>query len=87
MNVQRIERVADLVGHTGGEQGQGLDAFAFDGLEGLLARLGGIVDDQGHAGAAFGSQRRRVEPQKARARIMHFQFMADHARPAAALEA
>ena len=52
MNVQRIEGVADLMGHARGQQRQRLGALALDRREGLLARLGGVVKNQGQAGAA-----------------------------------
>ena len=88
MNVQRVERIADFMRDAGGEQRQRLHAFAFDGLEGLLPRLGGVVQNQRHAGAAgrLAIQRRGVEPEKARARIMHFEFVPDDALAAGGVE-
>ena len=52
-------------------------ALALDGLEGFLPRLGGVVQNQRHAGAAgrFAIERRGVEPQEARARILHFELV------------
>ena len=78
MNVQRVERIADFVRDTGGEQRERLHPLAFNGFKGLLPRLGGVVQNQRHAGTArgFAVQRRGVEPQKARTRIMHLKFMA-----------
>jgi hypothetical protein len=55
MNVQRVERIADFMRDAGGEQRQRLDAFAFDGLEGFLPRLGRVVQNQRHAGTARAS--------------------------------
>ena len=77
MNVQRVERIADFVRHAGGQQSQRLDALAFNGLKGFLPRLGRIMQNQRHAGTAggFAIQRRGVEPQKARTRIIHFKFV------------
>ena len=84
MDVQRVERIADLVRHARREQRQRLHAFALDGLEGFLPRLGGVVQNQRHAGTAGGLavQRRGVEPEKARARIMHLKFMPQDVRAA-----
>ena len=84
MNVQRVERIADLVRHAGRQQRQRLDAFALDGLERLLPRLGRVVQNQRHAGAApgFAIQRRGIKPEKSRARILDFKFMAEEVRAA-----
>ena len=49
MDVQRIERIADLMRHARREQCQRLHAFALDGVKCLLPRLGRIVQDQRHA--------------------------------------
>ena len=46
MDGQRIERVADLVGHAGGEELQGGDAFAFERFLRLAVTLGEIAHDQ-----------------------------------------
>ena len=77
MNVQRVERIADFVRDAGGEQRERLHALAFDGLKGFLPRLGRVVQNQRHAGTAGGLavERRGVEPEKTRARIMHFKFV------------
>ena len=45
MDVERIERIADLVRNTRGEQGQRLDAFALDGFVSFLARFGYVVQN------------------------------------------
>ncbi len=84
MNVQRVERIADFVRHARRQQRQRLHALAFDGLERLLPRLGRVVQNQRHAGTAGGLaiQRRGVEPEKTRTRIMHFKFMPRHVRAA-----
>ena len=81
MNVQRVERIADFVGDAGGEQRERLDALAFDGFKGFLPRLGRVVQNQRDAGTAGGLavERRGVEPEKTRTRIMHFKFMAHDA--------
>ena len=73
MDVQRVERIADFVRDAGGEQRERLDAFAFDGLKRFLPRLGRVMQNQRHAGTAGGLaiERRRVEPEKTRTRIMH----------------
>ena len=47
--MNRIERVADLVGDAGGQQCQGVAPFRLDGLLGLMAGLCGIVQDEGEA--------------------------------------
>ena len=81
MDVQRVERIADFVRDAGREQRQRLDALAFDGLKCFLTRLGRVVQNQRHAGTArgFAVQRRGIEPEKARTRIMHFKFVAHDA--------
>ena len=50
MDMQRVQRIADFVRHAGRQQGQRLDAFALDGFEGFLPRLGGIVKNQRQTG-------------------------------------
>ena len=82
MDVQRVERIADLVRHARREQRERLDAFALDGFKGFLPRLGRVVQNQRHAGTARGLavQRRGVEPEKTRTRIMHLKFMPDNVR-------
>ena len=84
MNVQRVERIADFMRDAGRQQRQRLDALAFDGLKGFLPRLGRVVQNQRHAGTAgrLAIERRGVEPEKARARIMHFKFVPRDARAA-----
>ncbi len=88
MNVQGVERVADFVGHAGRQQRQGMNALALDGFKRLLPRLGGVVQNQGHAGAALGVavQRRGVKPQEARARIGHLKLVAVDPLPPSAVE-
>ena len=54
MNVQRVERIADLMRHARRQQGQCLHAFAFDGFKGFLPRLGRIMQNQRHPGTAPG---------------------------------
>ena len=70
MDVQGVQRIPNLVRHTGGQKGERLDAFALDGFVRFLPRLRGVVQDQRHAAAArrLAIQRRRVEPEKTRAR-------------------
>ena len=84
MNVEGVERIADFVGHAGGQQGEGMNALAFDGFKRLLARLGVVVQNQRHAGTAarFAVQRRGVKAQELRARIADFKLVAGDARPA-----
>ncbi len=81
MNVQRVERIADFVRDTGGKQRERLHPLAFNGFKGLLPRLGGVVQNERHPGTAggFAVQRRGIEPQKTRTRIMHLKFMAGDA--------
>ena len=88
MDVQGVERIADFMGDAGGQQRQRLDPLALDGLEGLLPRLGGVVQNQGHAGAAggFAIERRGVEPEEARARIMDLELMPHDALAARVVE-
>ena len=84
VDVQRVQRIADLMRDAGGQERQRLHPFAFDGLKGFFPRLGRIVQDQRHAGTARGLaiQRRGIQPQKTRPRIKHFKFMADDLRAA-----
>ena len=89
MDVQRVERIADFVRHARREQRQRLHAFAFDGLESFLPRLGRVVQNQRHAGTARGLavQRRGVKPEKTRTRIMHFKFVPRDVRAAGVIRA
>ena len=77
MDVQCVERIADLMRDTGRQQCEGLDALALDGLKGFLPRFGCVVQDQRDAGTAprFTVQRRGVKPKKTRTRIKHLEFM------------
>ncbi len=77
MDVQRVERVADLVRDAGRQKGQGMKPFAFDGLEGLLPRFGGVVQNQGHARTAPGLpvQGRGVKAQEAGTRIRNLKLI------------
>jgi hypothetical protein len=38
MNVQGVERIPDLVGHAGRQQGQRLQPLGLDGLEAVFSR-------------------------------------------------
>ena len=49
---QRVERVADLVGHPGGEHGQGVETFLLDGRLRLLTALRDVAHDHGVPGEA-----------------------------------
>ena len=84
MNAQGVQRVAKLVRHAGRQQGQGLDALALDRLVGLLPRLGGVVQNQRHAGAALGLaiERRGVKPDEAFPGIIQLE-LPPHDTPAA----
>ena len=88
VNVQGVERIADFMGDAGRQQGQRLDALALDGLDGLLAGFGGVVQDQRDAGAAggFAIERRGVEPQEARAGIMDLELVPHDALAARVVE-
>ena len=63
-------------------------ALALDGFEGLLPRLGGVVQNERHAGAAGGLaiQRRGVKPQEARAGIVDLELVPHDALAARAVE-
>ncbi len=84
MNVQGVERVADLVRHAGRQERQGMKPLALDGLKGLLPRFGGVVQNQRHArtAARLSVQRRGVKAQEPRARIRDFKLVTRDARPA-----
>ena len=62
MNTERIQRVAQLMRHTCGQQRQCLNALALDRFMRLLPGLSGVVQNQRHASAALGFaiQRRGV---------------------------
>jgi hypothetical protein len=81
VDVERVERVADLVSDARGEESEGLDAFAFDGLKGFLPGFGRVVEDESEAGSAYGVavERCGVQAEEARAREGDFEFVADHA--------
>ena len=78
VNVQRVERIADLVRDTRGEQRQRLDAFALDDLDGLLLLLGGVVDDHRQPTRSLAHQRRSIYAQVAPDGITRLQLMARH---------
>src|SRR5882724_8268517 len=88
MDMQGVQRVADLMGHTRRKQSERLHALALDSLECLLPCLGGIMNDQRHAAApsGFTIQWRSIQPQETRARIMHFEFMPHHAFASGAIK-
>ena len=54
VNVQCVERVADLMSDAGGQQGERLNALAFHGLERFLAGFGGVVENERQTGGAGG---------------------------------
>ena len=89
MNVQRIERISDFMRHAGRQQCERLDALAFNGLEGFLPRLGGIVQNERDAGTAggFAIERRGVKTQKARTRVIHLKFVPGDVPAALAVKA
>src|SRR6185312_16267031 len=89
MDVQCVEWVADLVRDARGEQRERLDAFALDGFERLLPRLGGIMQNQCHTRTAggFAIEWSGVEPQESRTRVMHLEFVAHDALTAPVVEA
>src|SRR5437899_9531040 len=88
MNVECIERIPDLMGDAGRQQGQSLNPLALDRFEGPLPGFGSIVQNQRHSGTAgsLAIQRRSIKPQKARAREMNFEFVAHHALSAFSIE-
>ena len=87
--MEGVEGIADFMGDAGGEEGQGLNALALDGFDGLLAGFGGVVEDEGDAGAAggFAIERRGIEPEEARAGIVDLELVPDEARAAGLVEA
>ena len=88
MNMEGVEGVADFVGDAGGQQGQGLNALALDGFDGLLPGFGGVMEDEGDAGAAgsFAVERRGVKPQEARAGIVDLELVPQNAPAAGMVE-
>ena len=47
MDMEGIERIADFVGHPGGEQGKGRQTFRFDRLLGRATVLRDVAQDHG----------------------------------------
>ena len=89
MDVQRVERIADLMRNARGEQGERLHALAFDGFKRFLPRFGRVMQNQRHAGTALclAIERRGVEAEKAFARIKNFKLMPRDVRAAGAIRA
>src|SRR5437867_9967966 len=77
MNVKGVERIAQLMGHAGGQQRQRLDTLALDGFEGFLPRFSRIMQDQRDARAAsgFAVQGSGVKANKARPGIVELEFV------------
>src|SRR6266567_7841397 len=88
MDVQRVKRVADLMGYARGKQGQRLHPLTLDSLEGLLPCLRGIMNDQRHAAApgGFSVERCGIQSQETGARVMHLEFMPHHALTSRAIK-
>ena len=84
MDVQGVERIANLVRHAGGEQGQRLNALALDRLVCALPGFGRVVQDQRQAAAAgcVAIQRRGIKIQETGPRILDFELVPCHPRPA-----
>ncbi len=88
MDVERVQRVAEFVGDAGGEQGEGGQFLRLDGGGGLLAALGHVAQDQGHAGdqvTFLVDQRHDVETEEPVLGIKHLDLVADHLAPFAAV--
>ena len=84
MDVQRVQRVADLVGDTGGEQRDRGKFFRFDGALGASARLRHVAQDDRHAchdGVFLVGNGHDVETEEPLLRIEHFQFVRVHLAP------
>src|SRR5205823_10298605 len=80
MNVQGVQWVADLVGHARRQQRERLNALCLNRGEGFRPRLSGVMDDEGHAGAArsFAINGRGIDTQETMPRIADLQFVAYH---------
>ena len=88
VDVQGVDGVADLMGDARRQQGQRLDALAFDRLDRLLTRLGGVVENERDARGAAGDavERGGVEPEEALARIVDLELVPHDARAAGVVE-
>ena len=85
MDVEGVERIADLVGDSRREQGDGRETLALDGLLGLLALRSDVSQDDGpaHQGTALrvglvAHQRSDVEVQEAPFGIEDLEITAHH---------
>jgi hypothetical protein len=87
--MQGIERITNFVSDAGGQESQGLDFFTFDGVNGLLARFGGVVKNESDPGAARGCAIKGggVKAKKTGAWVLDLEFMPDHALPSVAIHA
>ena len=81
MDVERVERIAQLVRDAGGQQRDGVDFLRLDRFAGLRAARGQVVEDEGeaHQRRVLVLQRDEIKIQVARLRIEDLQVAADHA--------
>ena len=83
VDVERVERIADLMGHAGGEQGERVEALGLQRFLRLRAGAGEVAH-QHHVAERFAGvlavvDRREIEIQEAVLRIEHLQIAADRA--------
>ncbi|MCX6911071.1 MAG: hypothetical protein NTY01_23930 [Verrucomicrobia bacterium] len=78
VDVQRVERIADLVGDAGREERHRLVPLAGDGVGAFLARGGHVAEDE-HGAAARGGERHGVQVQETRLRVEHLDLAAEDA--------
>ena len=83
VDVQRIERIADFVGHAGGEQGQRVEPLGLDRLRLVLSVARDVAkDDHGAALAGrFGRERNDIEIQEPVLGVGDLDFAAHEPRP------
>src|ERR1043166_2420426 len=88
MDVERVQRVADFMRHTGSKQRECLEPFALDRFKGLLSSLGRIVNDERHTSraSAFTVERCGIKPKEAGPWKIDFKFMSDPARNSRRIE-
>ena len=75
MDVQRVERIANLMRHTGGQQREGLHPFTLNHLKGFLLLLGGVVNDHRQTAGAFANQGGGVHAEETPNGIGQLQFV------------
>ncbi len=81
MNVERVERIAELVRDARGQQRHGIELLRLDRLARLVAPRGQVVENDGeaHERRVLVLQRDEIEIEIARLRVKHLEVAIDHA--------